>query len=77
MKERRRRPGKEDENQPLKRIIFEDEDGTVRYLEGNQARIWLKIMDNFISLDLARTGEQPSELKSLRWKKGSNLGKII
>ena len=64
--------GKEREKQNQSRVIIEYPDGSVRYLEGENATKWMSIINGLIPL----SGGQ-DELRTLQWQKADDLQDIL
>jgi len=64
------------EYQTPKRVIFENQDGTVRYYEGENAEKWNRVMGGLVTLGFAHGGQGQKELKSLEWKEAANLNEV-
>jgi len=71
-----RKRGQEGENQLPRRIIFEYQDGTVDYLEGDQAEKWSNVINGLITLGLVHGRRGQKELGSLQWREATSLKDI-
>lgn len=71
-----RKTNEERENPVTKRIIFEHEDGTISYLEGDDVQKWEKVMSGLVTLGFTHGKQGQSELKSLEWKSATNLQEL-
>ena len=63
--------GKEREKQNPTRVIIENPDGSVRYLEGENATKWINIINGLIPL---RGGQD--ELRTFQWQEADSLQDI-
>lgn len=69
-------PGIEKEKSSLSRIILENNDGTVRYLDGEEAGRWDEVMDTLAGLGYVyHIGQE--ELASLNWKEADSLQDLL
>lgn len=71
-----RRKNKEKEAQFTKRIIFENDDGTVRYLEGDVVQKWEDIMNGLVTLGFVHGEQGQAGLKSIEWKTAQSLREL-
>lgn len=58
------------------KIIIENEDGTVRYVEGEDAVKWAKAINGLVQLGYTHGGQGQKELGELEWKEEENLDKL-
>ena len=57
------------EKKKLTKVILEFDNGYKKYLEGNDAQIWLDALDSAIVNDFVHGGKTQEILKKLSWKK--------
>ncbi len=76
MKDREKKSGEEHEKQPLSRVIMENQDGTVSYLEGEDATKWSSAMKGLTTLGFVHGRQGQKELGSLHWKSAASLKDI-
>lgn len=62
---------------PISRVIFQKEDGTVEFLDGVDASLWVKTITDFVLLGYSHGDQRQRELNSLNWKKAERLGDIV
>jgi hypothetical protein len=68
---------KEKESQSnTKRVIMQNEDGTITYLEGYDLTMWEKVMSDLVALGFVHGGQGQKELKQIKWKKAGSLKNI-
>jgi hypothetical protein len=60
--------GKEQEKQNPLRIIIENPDGSVRYLGGEDATTWIRIINGLVPLS-----DDQDKLRSFQWQKAGSL----
>lgn len=71
------RLGSEETDQPkTKRVIMENVDGTVSYLEGEDLVLWEKVMSGLVTLGFVHGEQGQKELKQVNWKKADSLKDI-
>ncbi len=56
-----------------KRIIFEQQDGSITYLDGESAEKWSRVMDDLVTMGYVHGQMGQKDLGSLEWKKAENL----
>lgn len=66
----------EKEKAIIKRVIFEHEDGTVSYLERDDAQKWEKVMNGLVTLGFTHGKQGQTELASLEYKYATNLQEL-
>lgn len=66
----------EEEKQAPRRVIFENQDGTVSYLEGDSARLWNDAVSGAIMIDFVHGASAQKKLKSIEWKEAPTLSDI-
>lgn len=71
-----REKGQETDESKTKRIIMENEDGTVSYLEGKDLTLWEKAMNSLVTLGFTHGGLGQKELNQIKWKKADSLKDI-
>ena len=59
-----------------KRVIMENKDGTVTYLDGADLTLWEKTMSGLVSLGFIHGKQGQKELSEVKWKKASSLKDI-
>lgn len=68
----------EETDQPeIKRVIIENQDGTVRYIDEKYVKEWLSIMTDLVHLDLHVGGDCQQKLNKLKWKCAENINNLI
>lgn len=58
------------------KIIIENADGTVSYVEGKDAVKWANTMRSLVQFDSAHDGQAGKVLGDLDWKEEENLDKL-
>jgi len=76
MKDRDKEPSKEGEKESPKRVIIENQDGTIRYLEGADAEKWDRVVNGLVTLGFVHGHQGQDELASLNWKVAKNLNEM-
>lgn len=71
-----REKGQETDQSKTKRVIMENEDGTVSYLEGEDLTLWEKAMSGLVTLGFTHGGQGQKELKQIKWKRANSLKDI-
>lgn len=71
-----RRKNKEKEAQVIKRVIFENDDGTIRYLEGEDVQKWEKAMSGLVTLGFVHGKQGQAELTSIEWRTAQSLREL-
>lgn len=71
-----REKGQETDQSKIKRVIMENENGTVSYLEGEDLTLWEKAMNGLVTLGFTHGEQGQKELKQIKWKKANSLKDI-
>ena len=76
MKDREQKLEQEQEKQQPSRIIIESLDGTVKYLDGEDAAKWSRVMGGLVKLGFIHGKKGKEELGSLEWKSAASIQDI-
>ena len=77
MADKERHQGEENKKQSIKRVIFEKQDGTIIYLDGEQAAKWSDTVNSPIMNGFIHDRLGQDELGPLQWKQATSFEDIL